>query len=237
MADARARRHLGHRRRTSWAQAASESSQQALPPIAQAIEVAVDRPTDQPGHPITPIPGHDEVVQPEPQLRQRLVCGRQARQTLEPTAEVVREVAGQPAGPGRRLAAQATGRFTAQPARRQAPEQPSGAPERIGAVVGLAEGEQGVGREIAPSRTPSWAGALEEDEAGQAAQTLGSIERRELVEERDALEHEAACQPGSDVEGHRGMMRHHAQVSQPTIDPPGRATSDRPRNGRDADRS
>ena len=80
----------------------SPAAGRARPPAVGAGGRDRRPPPDRPARPrLAAVPGDHQVIQPEAQLRQRLVLGRQARQALEAAPKVVGEIAGQAAGPAR----------------------------------------------------------------------------------------------------------------------------------------
>ena len=141
--------------------------------LAQTLEVAIDGPTDEPRSRLAPIPGHDEVVEPQAQLGQRLILGRYGRHLLEASPEIVGEVAGQSARPVR-----GAGRQT--PAHHAMELSPRGR-ERVAAPVAALEGDQGIRGQVAPIRASAGSGALQQDEARPAPQALGRVEWRDRI--------------------------------------------------------
>ena len=75
----------------------------ALEAFGQSVGVAIERPTGQPGGIGSTIPGDRPVVERQPEEGQLLVVGRRRRQPLEAVAQLVGQVADEPAEEGRRI--------------------------------------------------------------------------------------------------------------------------------------
>jgi hypothetical protein len=112
---------LGRRGRDRAEEALLEEEAQLDQAAIEGLGVAVEGAAAEPGPPGSPIPGDDAVIQPEPEERHALVVGDAPREPLEAAAEVVAEVADEPAEERRSVGHRAVGQVVPG----QAPEQPS----------------------------------------------------------------------------------------------------------------
>ena len=166
-------------------------------PARQAASVAVERPAAEPRVAGPPVPGHDPVVQRQPEERQTLVVGGDRRQPFERVAQVVAEEADEPAEEPRRVGRHHDGAVESR-------HQPARHGERVGPGGRPLEDRDRVGGEVGPAGVAARAGALEEGEPGQVAERLGHVDRpgrREAV--REAPEPEWGTRPGT---GDHGAM-------------------------------
>ena len=144
-------------------------------PAVEPLRVAVDGPAADPGRAGAAVPGHDPVVEREPEQRQALVVGGDRRQPLEGVAKVVGEVADEPAEERRCVGIRWRRR-----GRVEAADQAARLGERVG--PGRRGGEQldRVGGEVRPARPSPGSGGLEQGETGQFAKQLGGVDRSDV---------------------------------------------------------
>ena len=169
--------------------------QAARQPAAVPVEGAA---TD-PGMAGPAVPRHDPVVEGQAEQREVLVRRRDRGQALERRTKVVSEEPDEPSEERRRTGRDDDGAV-------EPGDQPPGDRERVGACGGRFEDRDRVRDEIRPTGIPAGAGALEEGQAGEVAEGLGSIDgpgRGDPVRQPP----EAKRRAGAGRRDHRRMIR------------------------------
>ncbi len=141
-----------------------------IEPASQAAPVAIERPTADPGVTRPPIPGHDPVVEGEPERREILVGRGDRRQPLQAGTQVVAEEPDEAAEEGRGIRRDDDRAI-------EPTDEPSRNGERIRAGGRRLEDRDRIGDEVRPACVATRSGTLEQDEPGQIAECLGSIDR------------------------------------------------------------
>ena len=169
-----------------------------IEPAGQPSAVGIERPSAQPGVPGAAVPGHDPVVEGEPQRRQVLVGRRDLGQPFQRGAQVIAEEADQAAEEWRGVGGD--DRRPVEPR-----HQPPRHRERVRARGGRFEDGHRVGDKVRPARVATRAGALEEHEARQVTERLGGVDRAGAGDPiGQAAETEGCAVAGRD---HRRMIR------------------------------
>ena len=162
----------------------------------QPAAIPVEGPAADPGMAGPAVPRDDPVVEGESQQREVLVGRRDRGQALERRAQVVAEEPDEPSEERRR-----TGRDDDRAV--EPGDQPPRDGEWVGAGGGRFEDGNRVGDEIRPAGIPAGSGALEEGQAWEVAEGLGSIDgpgRRDAVREPPEAKRRAGA-------GRRGPSR------------------------------
>ena len=137
---------------------------------SQATRVAVQGAAAQPGVTGPAVPGHDPVVERQPQRRQVLVGGHDGRQVFERRSHVIAEEADQPAQERRGV-----GRHDDRAV--EARNEPAGDGEGIRTRRGRLQDRDRVGGQVGPARVAPRSSALEQDQAREIPEGLGGIDR------------------------------------------------------------
>ena len=152
-----------------WRRRVVKPGMDVVEPPRQPAPVAVERSPADPGVAGPTVPGHDPVVEREPEGRQVLVDRRDRRQPLEAGAEVVAEEADEATEERRDV-----GRDERRPV--EPGDQPAGDRERVRPGGRRLEDRDRVGGEVRPACVAAGPGALEQDQAGQVAERLGHVD-------------------------------------------------------------
>ena len=158
--------------------------------------VAVQRPAPDPGRARPPVPCDHPVVEPKPEEGQALVVGRDRWQALQRVAQVVGEVADEPAEERRRVrVGDACG---LRRIRRQPCDESPGIGERIlCGGRGFKHGDR-VGRQVRPPSATTRPRRLEQGKSRQAAERFRGVDRPDGRELRERLQPDrrASANPG-----------------------------------------